>query len=127
MLLLLLRKYAWKPILNAVKDREDGIKSALDAAEEAKKEMQTFNADNENMLKEARLERDGLLKDAREIKEKMISEAKEEAQEQAELIIANAKSAIEVEKKAAVAELKTQVASLSISIAEKVVKHELDY
>jgi F-type H+-transporting ATPase subunit b len=125
-LILLMRKFAWKPILDALQSREDGIQEALDSAEQAKKEMQSLNADNERILKEARAERDTLLKEAREIKEKMISEAKDEAQEQADTITANAKAAIEVEKKAAISELKTQVASLSISIAEKVVKNELD-
>jgi len=125
-LVLLLKKFAWKPILEAVNDREEGIKKALESAEEAKREMQSLNADNERILKEARVERDGLLKDAREIKDKMIVEAKEEAQEQATNIIDSAKAAIEVEKKAAVAELKKQVATLSIDIAEKVVKKELN-
>ena len=122
---LVLKKLAWKPILGAVKEREDSINKALESAEEAKKEMQSLNADNERILKEARAERDSLLKDAREIKEKMISEAKEDAQEQAGLLIKNAKAAIEVEKQAAIADLKTQVAKLSIDIAEKVVRREL--
>jgi len=124
-LVLLLKKFAWKPILEAVNEREDGIKNALESAEEAKKEMQSLNADNERILKEARAERDSLLKDARVIKEKLISDAKEEAQEQASTIIENAKASIEVEKQAAIADLKTQVAHLSIEIAEKVVKQEL--
>lgn len=125
-LVLLLKKFAWKPILDAVNEREEGIQNALDAAEEAKKEMESLNADNERILKEARAERDSLLKEAREVKDKMIADAKEDAQEQAKTIIENAKAAIEVEKKAAISELKTQVAGLSIEIAEKVVKSELD-
>lgn len=124
-LVLLLKKFAWKPILEAVNDREEGIKNALESAEAAKKEMQSLNADNERILKEARAERDSLLKDAREIKEKIISDSKEEAQDQAKTIIEAAKAAIEVEKQAAIADLKTQVAHLSIEIAEKVVKNEL--
>ncbi|WP_139957469.1 F0F1 ATP synthase subunit B [Flavicella sediminum] len=124
-LVLLLKKFAWKPILEAVNDREEGIKDALESAEAAKKEMQSLTADNQRILKEARAERDSLLKDAREIKEKIIAEAKEEAQEEASAIIDSAKAAIEVEKKAAISELKTQVAHLSIEIAEKVVKREL--
>ncbi len=124
-LVLLLKKFAWKPILDAVNEREEGIKGALESAENAKKEMESLNADNERILKEARIERDSLLKDAREIKDKMISEAKDEAQEQAGLLIKNAKAAIEVEKQAAIADLKTQVAKLSIDIAEKVVRREL--
>ncbi len=124
-LVLLLKKFAWKPILEAVNDREEGIKNALESAEAAKKEMQSLNADNERILKEARSERDLLLKDAREIKEKIISDSKEEAQEQASSIIESAKAAIEVEKQAAISDLKTQVAHLSIEIAEKVIKQEL--
>lgn len=124
-LVLLLKKFAWKPILEAVNDREEGIKNALESAEAAKKEMQSLNADNERILKEARAERDTLLKDAREIKDKIIADAKEEAQEQASGIIDAAKSAIEVEKQAAISDLKTQVAHLSIDIAQKVVKSEL--
>ncbi|RNL88687.1 F0F1 ATP synthase subunit B [Sinomicrobium pectinilyticum] len=123
-LLVLLRKYAWKPILGAVKSRETSINDALAAAEEARKEMQNLKADNERILKEARAERDTLLKEAREMKEKIIADAREEAQEQGNKMIAQAKSAIEGEKKAALAELKNQVASLSVEIAEKVIRQE---
>ena len=125
LLLLLLRKFAWKPILNAVNDREEGIKNALAEAEKARQEMQNINADNERILKEARAERDSMLKEAREIKENMISEAKEEAREQASKLIEQAKTTIENEKLAAITDLKNQVADLSIDIAEKVVKKEL--
>ena len=124
-LLLLLKKFAWKPILEAVNDREEGIKSALEAAASAKKEMASLNADNERILKEARAERDALLKEAREIKDTLISEAKDEAKKEANGLIKAAKSAIEIEKKAAIAELKNQVATMSISIAEKVLQQEL--
>lgn len=124
-LLLLLRKYAWKPILNAINDREEGIKNALASAEDAKKEMQNLQADNEQLLKEARAERDQLMKEAREIKDKMISDAKEEAKEVSAKLIQNAQASIEQEKQAAIAELKKQVADLSIGIAETVLKKEL--
>ncbi len=124
-LLLILRKFAWKPILGAVSDREDGIKKALASAEDARKEMQNLQADNERILKEARAEREGMLKEAREIKNKMIDDAKEEAKEEASKIVAQAQASIETEKKAAIAELKSQVANLSIEIAEKVVRDEL--
>lgn len=124
-LILLLKKFAWKPILDAVNEREDGIKNALLAAENAKKEMQNLKSDNEKLLAEARLERDSLMKEAREIKEKMINDAKTEAQLAGEKMIAQAKAAIESEKNAAMAELKAQVSSLSINIAEKVLKEEL--
>ncbi len=124
-LLLLLRKFAWNPILNAINDREEGIRSALQSAENARAEMQNLQADNERILKEARAERDGLLKEAREIKQKMIDDAKDEAKTQAVQIMTQAQAAIESEKQAAVAELKQQVASLSIEIAEKVIKETL--
>lgn len=124
-LILLMRAFAWKPILEALQTREDGIQDALDAAEKAKLEMQNLNADNERLLKEARLERETMLKEARDIKNKMIDDAKGEAQNQADIMIEQAQIAIEGEKKAAMAELKSQVAGLSLQIAEKVVRTEL--
>ncbi|MBR9913511.1 MAG: F0F1 ATP synthase subunit B [Algicola sp.] len=124
-LLLILRKFAWKPILGAVSDREEGIKKALASAENARKEMENLTADNERILKEARLEREAMLKEARELKEKMIANAETEAQEKANKIIEKAQAAIESEKKSAMAELKNHVASLSVEIAEKVVRQEL--
>ena len=124
-LVLLLRKFAWKPILDAVEKREDGIKDALDAAEKAKLEMTNLQADNEKLLKEARAEREAMLKEARDIKNNTIETAKDEAQEQANKIIEQAQAAIESEKKAAMAELKNHVAGLSLEIAEKVVRTEL--
>src|SRR5690606_9535495 len=108
-LVLLLKKFAWKPILDAVEKREEGIKGALDSAEKAKLEMQNLQADNQKLLKEARAEREEMLKEARDIKNNMIEEAKGEAQAQANKMIAQAQSAIESEKKAAIADLKTQV------------------
>lgn len=124
-LLLLLRKFAWKPILNAVKDREEGIKNALKSADEARKEMQNLTADNERILKEARNDREDLLKEARGIREKMIDEAKGDAQLEANKLIEKAKESIQTEKQAAIIDLKNQVADLSIGIAEKLVKEEL--
>ena len=124
-LLFILKKFAWKPILGAVSDREKSIKDALASAEEAKKEMQNLNASNEQLLKDARSERDALMKDARDIKDKMISDAKEEAKEVTAKLIDNALTSIEQEKQAALAELKNQVAELSIGIAETVIKKEL--
>ncbi|MDD2984951.1 F0F1 ATP synthase subunit B [Flavobacterium sp.] len=121
----LMAKFAWKPILGAVKSREESINNALASAETAKLEMQNLTASNERLLAEARAERDAMMKDAREIKEKMINDAKLEAQVQGEKMIAQAKSAIESEKNAAMAELKNQVSSLSLEIAEKVLKSEL--
>lgn len=124
-LLFILRKFAWKPILGAVSDREEGIKNALASAEKARKEMENLQADNERILREARAEREAMLKEAREIREQTIAKAETEAQEKASKIIEKAQAAIESEKKAAMAELKSHVASLSIEIAEKVVKDEL--
>jgi len=124
-LVLLLKKLAWKPILDAVNEREEGIRGALAAAENAKKELENLNADNERILKEARAERDALLKDAREMKDTIIAEAKAEAKEQQHVIVEQAKAAIASEKQAAIADIKGQVASLSISIAEKVIRKEL--
>ncbi|KRB54779.1 F0F1 ATP synthase subunit B [Flavobacterium sp. Root186] len=124
-LIFLLKKFAWKPILDAVNDREQGIKDALLSAENARQEMQNLQADNQRILNEARAERDAMLKEAREMKEKMIADSKNEAQAQGQKIIEQAKAAIESEKNAAMAELKSQVSTLSLSIAEKLLKEEL--
>jgi len=125
-LLFLLKKFAWKPILKAVNDREESISNALNSAEEAKKEMANLTSANEQLLKEAREERDSLMKEAREMKADIIAKAKEEAKGEGEKMIASAKAVIETERKSAVADLKNQVAALSIEIAEKVVKGELN-
>ena len=124
-LIILLAKFAWKPILAALAAREEGISNALLAAENAKKDMQNLKADNEKLLAEARAERDAMIKEAREIKEKMIADAKSEAQAQGEKMIESAKATIESEKNAAMAELKNQVSSLSLEIAETLLKGEL--
>lgn len=124
-LIVLLAKFAWKPILGALAAREEGISNALLAAENAKKEMQNLKADNEKLLVEARAERDAMIKEAREIKEKMIADAKSEAQAQGEKMIEAAKASIESEKNAAMAELKNQVSTLSLEIAETLLKGEL--
>ena len=124
-LIVLLAKFAWKPILTALAAREEGISNALLAAENAKKDMQNLKADNEKLLAEARAERDAMIKEAREIKEKMIADAKSEAQAQGEKMIESAKASIESEKNAAMAELKNQVSTLSLEIAETLLKGEL--
>ena len=124
-LIFLLKKFAWKPILDAVNEREEGIKNALLSAENAKKEMQNLQSDNQRILQEARMERDTMLKEAREMKEKMIADSKNEAQAAGLKMIEQAKAAIESEKNAAMAELKSQVSSLSLEIAEKLLKDEL--
>ncbi len=125
LLLFLLKKFAWKPILDALNSREEGIQNALDEADKARQEMVDLKSSNEQILKEARAERDGLLKDARMIKEKMITEAKDEAKAQSNKIIEQARQTIENEKLAAITELKNQVAELSIGIAENIMQDEL--
>ena len=124
-LLLLLRKYAWKPILNAVNEREQKIADSLSQAEKAKEEMANLQAQNENLLKEARAERDAMIKDAKETASKMVNDAKDAAKEEGAKLLTAAKESIAAEKAAAISELKTQVAAFSIEIAEKVVKGEL--
>lgn len=124
-LVFFLRKFAWKPILDAVEGREEGIKNALQAAEKAKADMQALNADNERILAEAKADRDKLLKEAREMKENIISEAKDKASQEADKVMAAAKEQINNEKMKAVTELKNQVAELSIEVAEKILKSEL--
>lgn len=124
-LLMVLRKFAWKPILGAVEGREEGIRSALASAESARREMENLKADNERILQEARNERDAMLREARDIKNKLVADAKDEAQTLANTIIAQAQEAIENEKKSAMIELKNHVANLSLEIAEKVVRNEL--
>lgn len=124
-LLFLLKKFAWKPILKMIKDREDSIDNALKSAEKAKEEMQSLQADNERILAEARNQRDIMLKEAREMKESMISQAKNTAKTEGDKMIAAARETIQNEKMAAITELKNQVALLSIDIAEKILKREL--
>jgi F-type H+-transporting ATPase subunit b len=125
LLVLLLGKFAWKPILNAIKTREEGIEKALGAAERALNDMRELKSNNEKMLQEARNERDALMKEAREAKEGIIAEAKTKAQKDADRIMAGAREQIINEKNAAVAELKNQVATLSIEIAEKILRSDL--
>jgi len=121
----LMVKFAWKPILNSLEERESGIEDALAAAENARKEMQNLTADNERLAKEARAERDAMMKDARDIRDKMIAEAKEDAKEVTTKLIETAQASIQQEKQAALAEIKKNVAELSIGIAESVIKKEL--
>jgi len=125
LLIFLMVKFAWKPIMNSLNEREEGIKDALDAAENAKLEMENLQADNQKLLNEARAEREAMLKEAREMKNTMIEDAKTEAQTQANAMIEQAQAAIASEKKAAMAELKNHVAGISVDIAEKVVRQEL--
>lgn len=124
-LLFLMAKFAWKPILKSLDERESGIEDALAAAENARKEMQNLQADNAKLVKEARAEREAMMKEAREISDKMIATAKEEAKEVTSALIEKAQASIQQEKQSAIAELKKNVAELSISIAESVIKKEL--
>lgn len=123
--LFLLKKYAWKPILTALQSREDSIENALQAAKEAKEEMAKLKASNEDLLKEARFERDAMLKEAKTIQERIVGQAETEAKTKADAIMAKAIEEIGMEKKSAMAELKNQVANISLDIAEKVVRQKL--
>lgn len=124
-LLFLLKKFAWKPILKAVNDREGNIQEALEMAEKTKAEMKQLQAENENILKEARIERDNMIKEAKETSVKMIEEAKAKSKEEATKIMESANQKIEQEKNAALAELKKEVATIALTIAEKVISEEL--
>ena len=123
--LFLLKKLAWKPILKSLQEREDSIQSALDESKKAREEMASLKSDNEKIIAEAKTQRDAILKEAREIKDKMIAEAKTQASSEADRITASARENIQNEKMAAITELKNQVAHLSIEIAEKILKQEL--
>ena len=125
LLIWLLKKYAWTPILNTINDREEGIKKALESAEKAREEIKTLKASNDKVLKEAKIERDNILKEANNLKKSILEEAKTEAKTQAQKIIDNANDSIKNEKEAAVSEIKKQVATLSIEIAEKLIKEKL--
>tara|TARA_B100000927_G_C16458668_1_gene466933 strand:- start:39 stop:536 length:498 start_codon:yes stop_codon:yes gene_type:complete len=126
LLLLLLKKFAWKPILDSVNERESFIKNAMLEAEKARNEMASIEESNQKVLKEARAEREALLKDARATGAEMIAQSKIDAQTEANKIIAQAQETIRNEKRAAVNELKNQVAQISLEIAEKVIDKELD-
>lgn len=123
--LFILGKYAWKPILKSLKDRENSIADALNSAEKAKEQMAQLQSDNEKLIQEAKIERDRLIKEARQLKDNIIKEAKEQAQVEASKMMQSAREAIQTEKAGALTEIKNQVADLSLSIAEKVLRSEL--
>ena len=125
-LLVLLRKFAWKPILKVVKEREKSIEDSLASAQQARNEMERLQSDNEKVLQEARQERDKILQEARQVKEKLIADAKGEAQQQAEQQLESAREQIENQKLAAITELKNQVGEMSIDIAEKILRQKLE-
>ena len=125
LVLFILRKLAWGPILKALQDREESIRGALRSAEKAREEMANLNSDNERLLQEARASRDAMLKESRDLASKVVSDAKAKAKEEASKEVEIAREAIQVERKAAIAELKAEVAKLSIDIAERLLREEL--
>ena len=125
LLLLILRRFAWKPILNSIKKREESISNALNSAKEAEKKLSALKSENEALLAEAKKERDAILKEAREAKEKIINDAKTIAQEEAARLTAIARENINNEKMKAVTELRNQVAVLSVEIAEKILMEKM--
>ena len=122
----ILKKYAWKPIVNALKNREKSIENALRSADKAKAEMAKLQADNEKILAEARLERDQLIREARQTKDKIIEEAKAQAQVEITKMMESARASIQNEKKAAIKEMKDQIAILSVAVAEKIIREKFD-
>lgn len=125
LLFLLLAKLAWKPIINSLKDRERSIQDALDTAEKARLEMSQLRSDNEKLLAEAREERDRILRQAREVAVKMREDAQADARKASDKIVEDARAAINVEKQAALRDVKAQVAMFSLDIAEKLMKKNL--
>lgn len=125
-LLLLLRKFAWKPIVDSVNEREVSIQDALNQAKLAKQEMADLKADNERIIREAKVERDSILKEARELKDKIVGEAKDAAKSEGDKMIEQARQSIISEKNAAMADIKNQIGTLSVEIAEKLLQQKLD-
>jgi len=124
--LLIMKKFAWAPILKALKDREKSISDALNSAEKARKEVAGLKASNDQIILEAKREKDLILKEARDIKDKIIAEAKIQANAETQKGIEYARQQIVAEKTAAINDIKEQVAELSVMIAEKVIKKQLD-
>jgi F-type H+-transporting ATPase subunit b len=124
-LIFLLRKFAWKPILSAVEERETKISDALDLAEKTKQEMTQLKSQNEELIKQARQERDAILKSAREAGDQIISDARSKSIADADKIKADALAAISIERQKAITEIKNQVATLSLDVAEKLVRQDL--
>lgn len=124
--LFILKKFAWGPILKALKDREKSISDALNTAEKARKEVEGLKSSNDQIIAEAKKEKDLILKEARSIKDKIIADAKIQANVEAQKTIEYAKQQIQSEKTAAINDIKKQVAELSVIIAEKVIRKELE-
>ncbi len=125
-LLFILGKFAWKPILNALNEREQKITDSLELADRTRREMENIKADNEKMLKEASIERDKILKEAKEMRDSIVATAKKSADEEGRRMIAQAKDSIEKEKSAAMAELKNLSATIGVEIAEKILRKKLE-
>ena len=125
-LLLVLRKFAWKPIMDAVNEREVTIIDSLNQTKLAKQEVQNLKAENENIIREAKVERDSILKEAREIKDRIVGEAKDLAKAEGDKMIEQARQSIQAEKAAAMSEIKNQIGTLSVTIAESILKQKLD-
>lgn len=125
LVLWVLAKYAWKPIMNAIEERERNIDNALQQAEMAKKEIETFRVNNQELINQARIERDNMLRETVQLKEKIMLEAKEKAAQESEKLIQKTRDQLELEKKAVIADLKCQVGKLSIEIAEKLLEREM--
>ena len=125
-LLLVLRKFAWKPIMDAVNEREVTIIDSLNQAKLAKQEVQNLKAENEIIIREAKMERDNILKEAREIKDRIVGEAKDLAKAEGDKMIEQARQSIQAEKAAAMSEIKNQIGVLSVTIAESILKQKLD-
>lgn len=125
-LLFVLRKFAWKPIMDAVNEREVTIVDSLNQAKLAKQEVQNLKAENEVIIREAKVERDNILKEAREIKDRIVGEAKDLAKAEGDKMIEQARQSIQAEKSAAMSEIKNQIGALSVTIAESILKEKLD-
>lgn len=123
--LFLLAKFAWKPILKSLHEREKGIEDALSESKRMREEMSKLQASNEEMMRQARAERDALLKEARDIRDKEISEAKAKAKAEADAMLGRAREDIRNEKNAAIVELRNQVADLSVQVAERILREKL--
>jgi len=125
LLLFILGKFVWPPVMRALNEREQAIEQALHEADKARQEMKELLFSNEQLLREAKDERDALMRDARKVRETIIEDARVKANEEANRILENATERIHFEKMAAMTDLKNQIANLSIEIAEKVLGQEL--
>lgn len=125
-LLFVLGKFAWKPILNSINEREVTIVDSLNQAKLARQEVENLKAENDHIIREAKAERDNILKEAREIKDKIVGEAKDAAKAEGEKMIEQARQSIQAEKSAAMSDIKSQIGALSVNIAEQILKQKLD-